>query len=129
MAIPDSFDYFSQNLKGPSRDQLLFIAGCLSPFDDLFDTYAVNNQEDKKVKDTMDHQSIIYIYSYKDIGPLHEITFTIGADGSVLVEDSFSWDDESEGRTVESYTMSLNDLFNWLRSQPPKWNRFAKFVE
>ena len=116
MPIPDSFNYFSENLKGPERDILLFIAGSLSPFDDIFHTCMVGNQKGAPDFDPDMPESILYVFTDRDSVD-NDITLKICSNGLVSVETS-----------EEEYEMTFNELHNWLRSQPPKWNRYAKLI-
>jgi hypothetical protein len=123
MSILNSFEYFADHLKGPDRDKLLFIAGSLSPFDDLFDTHMVFNQIGAKEYDPQKPQSIFYGLSGENNDPDCGVSFIISPDESILVQSTRLW---IKARETEEYEMSLDDLHNWLKAQPPKWQRFAK---
>ena len=125
MPIFDSFNYFSENLKGPERDKLLFIAGSLAPFDDIFHTYMVGNQKGAPDFDPDKPESILCVFTDSDND---DISLTIYPNGAVFLDDAGNLGMRSTETTDEEYEMTLNELHNWLRSQPPKWNRFAKYI-
>ncbi len=129
MPLTDSFKYFSENLIGPYRDRLLFIAGSLSPFEDLFDMQMVYNQIVSADYDPQKPQSVYYSLAEKSNDPDCGVSFIISPDESVIVQNTFLWNKNMPGETeTEEYEMSLDDLHNWLKAQPPKWKRFTRFI-
>ena len=132
-AEPLSFDYFADRLTaGSVRDRLLYIAGQLSAFDDLFGSWSVDNQPGTLHYDsTMPQGVCVVIYSETDPEPDTGHYFTCYADGTVRVMQLMSYPafkdgeiDKSQPRELcrEDSTTTLSQLMLWLRSQPPSIN-------
>ena len=128
-----SHNYFAEHLiPGNDRDKLLFIAGQLAVFEDLFGSCAVDNQKQAKDYDPNKPQSIcVTIYSETDPEPNTGHYFTVYADGTVKVMQLMSFPcfrdgeiDASQPREIcrEDSSTTLERLLLWLRSQPPSIN-------
>jgi hypothetical protein len=125
-----SFDYFANHLiPGNDRDKLLFVAGQLSAFDDLFGSCSVENQKQARDYDPSKPQAVcVTIYSDTDPEPDTGYYFTVYSDGTVQVMQLMSFPtfkdgkvDNSQPRELirEDSTTTLDKLLLWLRSQPP----------
>jgi hypothetical protein len=128
-----NIQYYAEHLiPGKDRDKLLFIAGQLSVFDDLFGSCGVDNQQQARDYAPNKPQGIcVTIYSDTDPMPDTGHYFTVYADNSVdvMILASYpQWEnggiDPTKPRTIEreDYTTTLDRLLLWLRSQPPSVN-------
>ena len=119
-----SLKYLKHHLHDSNRETFLFIAGKLAAFDGLWDGIGATNQQQAKDYDP-DKAQQIYVEAMGTEND--EWVFFCNADESVEVSYLFKMGDDDE-RYREEYTMSLDDLLKWAKTQPPKPHEYAKFV-
>ena len=118
-------EFLMEHLHDENRETLLFIAGKLAAFDGLWGGHGVTNQKQARDYDPEAPQQI-YVETDAD-GPSRHWVFYVNADETVEATYLFSMGDDDE-KYREDYTMTLDDLLKWARSQPPRVHEYATFL-
>lgn len=118
-------DLLFEHLHDKNRETLLFIAGKLSAFDSLWGGCGVSNQKQAQDYDPDVPQKL---YVQTEAGePSGEWLFEVSADETVEATYLFNMGDDDE-KYREDYTMTVDDLLKWARSQPPRLHEYATFL-
>ena len=116
--------FLKEHLHDSNRERFLFIAGKLAAYDGLWGGCGVTNQKQAQDYDPEKPQQI-YVETIDARN--NQWLFYCNADESVEASYLFKMGDDDE-QYREDYTMSVDDLLKWARTQPPEVHEYAKFV-